>query len=57
MGGACVTTHDDHRIAMAFLVMGLATQKPVRVDDTAMIATSFPNFFEAMADIGARFDA
>ena len=57
MGGACVTTHDDHRVAMAFLVMGLATQKPVSVDDTAMIATSFPNFFEAMADIGARFDA
>ena len=56
-GGACVTTHDDHRIAMAFLVMGLATQKPVRVDDTAMIATSFPNFFEAMANIGARYDA
>ena len=55
-GGACVTTHDDHRIAMAFLVMGLATQNPVRVDDTAMIATSFPNFFEAMAGIGARFD-
>ena len=57
MGGACVTTHDDHRLAMAFLVMGLATQKPVRVDDTAMIATSFPNFFEAMSGIGARFDA
>ena len=57
MGGARVTTHDDHRIAMAFLVMGLATQKPVRVDDTSMIATSFPNFFEAMAEIGARFDA
>ena len=57
MGGVCVTTHDDHRIAMAFLVMGLATQKPVRVDDTAMIATSFPNFFEAMASIGATFDA
>ena len=56
VGGACVTTHDDHRIAMAFLVMGLATQSPVRVDDTAMIATSFPNFFEAMAGIGARFD-
>ena len=56
VGGACVTTHDDHRIAMAFLVMGLATQNPVRVDDTAMIATSFPNFIEAMAGIGARFD-
>ena len=55
-GGACITTHDDHRIAMAFLVMGLATQNPVRVDDSAMIATSFPNFFEAMASIGARFD-
>lgn len=54
IGGACVTTHDDHRIAMAFLVMGLATQNSVRVDDTTMIATSFPNFFEAMASIGAQ---
>ncbi len=43
-GGATVTTHMDHRIAMAFLVAGLVTRAPVTVDDTAMIATSFPEF-------------
>ncbi len=38
-GGGTVATHLDHRIAMAFLTMGLASEKPVTVDDTAMIAT------------------
>ncbi len=42
-GGGTVATHLDHRIAMAFLVMGLAAEQPVTVDDTAMIATSFPS--------------
>jgi 3-phosphoshikimate 1-carboxyvinyltransferase len=54
-GGACVTTHMDHRIAMAFLVAGLAARLPVSVDDTAMIATSFPEFEESMRGIGAIF--
>lgn len=53
-GGACVTTHLDHRIAMAFLVMGLASTKPVSVDDGAMIATSFPGFVELMNKLGAN---
>lgn len=43
-GGGTVTTHLDHRIAMAFLVMGLASQQPVTVDDGRVIATSFPAF-------------
>ena len=43
-GGGLVATHLDHRIAMSFLVMGLASRKPMAVDDSAMIATSFPNF-------------
>ena len=42
LGGATVTTHMDHRIAMAFLVMGLASEKPVGVDDASILATSFP---------------
>ena len=46
-------THLDHRIAMSFLVMGLAAEKPVTVDDQAMIATSFPEFMGLMADLGA----
>jgi len=53
-GGGLVETHLDHRIAMSFLVMGLATAKPMRVDDGAMIATSFPNFRALMADLGAE---
>ena len=55
-GGGMVATQHDHRIAMAFLVLGLAAQKPVHIDDTQMIATSFPNFFQLMAQIGARFE-
>jgi 3-phosphoshikimate 1-carboxyvinyltransferase len=52
-GGGDVTTHMDHRIAMAALVMGLASDNPVRIDDGAIIATSFPGFFELMRSLGA----
>lgn len=54
-GGGIVATHLDHRMAMAFLVMGLASEAPVTVDDTAMIATSFPAFRTLMEEIGATF--
>ena len=54
-GGGRVVTHLDHRIAMSFLVMGLASARPVTVDDTAMIATSFPDFVDLMTGLGARF--
>ena len=54
-GGRQVETHLDHRIAMAFLTMGLATEKPVTVDDTAIIATSFPEFIGLMESLGAEF--
>lgn len=53
-GGGTVTTHLDHRIAMAFLTMGLASQRPVSVDDGSMIATSFPEFRDVMASLGAH---
>ncbi|MGF7007796.1 3-phosphoshikimate 1-carboxyvinyltransferase [Aminobacter sp. BE322] len=56
IGGGVVKTHLDHRIAMSFLVMGLASEKPVTVDDQAMIATSFPEFMGLMADLGAEID-
>ena len=56
-GGGTVETHLDHRIAMAFLTMGLATERPVTVDDTAMIATSFPEFIGLMESLGAKFEA
>jgi 3-phosphoshikimate 1-carboxyvinyltransferase len=51
-GGAEVATHMDHRIAMAALVMGLAADNPVRIDDSAFIATSFPGFVELMRSLG-----
>ncbi|MFA5120208.1 3-phosphoshikimate 1-carboxyvinyltransferase [Zavarzinia sp.] len=52
-GGGTVATHMDHRIAMSFLVMGLAAETPVTVDDVAMIETSFPDFGRLMASLGA----
>ena len=46
----------DHRIAMSFLVMGLATNAPMSVDDGQPIATSFPIFEGLMAGLGARIE-
>jgi 3-phosphoshikimate 1-carboxyvinyltransferase len=56
IGGGLVETHLDHRIAMSFLVMGLASEKTVTIDDRAMIATSFPQFMGLMRGIGAEID-
>ncbi|RCS24986.1 3-phosphoshikimate 1-carboxyvinyltransferase [Phyllobacterium salinisoli] len=56
LGGGTVETHLDHRIAMSFLVMGFVTEKPVTIDDSAMIATSFPEFMDLMAGLGARIE-
>jgi 3-phosphoshikimate 1-carboxyvinyltransferase len=56
LGGGTVETHLDHRIAMAFLVMGLATERPITVDDRTMIATSFPEFMGLMSALGAEID-
>ena len=52
-GGTSVATHLDHRIAMSFLILGMATQNPVSIDDGAPVATSFPIFETLMADLGA----
>ncbi|MBK0327430.1 3-phosphoshikimate 1-carboxyvinyltransferase [Rhodobacteraceae bacterium F11138] len=52
-GGATCASHLDHRIAMSFMVMGMATQKPVTVDDGGPIATSFPVFEPLMRQLGA----
>lgn len=51
-----VATHLDHRMAMSFLVMGLASEHPVTVDDARMIATSFPTFMSLMGDLGASIE-
>ena len=55
-GGATAATHLDHRIAMSFLVMGLVSENPVTVDDATMIATSFPEFMDLMARLGAKIE-
>ena len=52
-GGGKVVTELDHRIAMSFLVLGMAAEMPVSVDDTAPIDTSFPGFVELMKGLGA----
>ena len=54
-GGGRVATHMDHRIAMSFLVMGLASREAVTVDDVSMIATSFPEFQLLMQNLGTSF--
>ena len=54
-GGGLVATHMDHRIAMSALVMGCASEAPVTIDDTAFIATSFPDFIPMMRRLGAEF--
>ena len=54
-GGGLIATQLDHRIAMAFLVLGLATRTPVRIDDAAPISTSFPGFTGLMNTLGATF--
>jgi 3-phosphoshikimate 1-carboxyvinyltransferase len=51
-GGATVTTHGDHRIAMSHLVLGLAADEAVTVDEPGMIATSFPGFVALMRGLG-----
>jgi 3-phosphoshikimate 1-carboxyvinyltransferase len=53
-GGGLVATHLDHRIAMSFLVLGLATREPVAVDDGSPIDTSFPGFAALMNGLGAK---
>ncbi|WP_430431174.1 3-phosphoshikimate 1-carboxyvinyltransferase [Oceanicaulis sp.] len=56
-GGGRVKTHHDHRLAMSALIMGCGAQAPVGVDDVSMIATSYPDFFDHMAALGAEISA
>ncbi|HUZ91944.1 MAG TPA: 3-phosphoshikimate 1-carboxyvinyltransferase [Methylocella sp.] len=55
-GGGMAATHLDHRIAMSFLCLGLASRRPMAIDDSRMIATSFPKFQPLMEELGARFE-
>lgn len=54
-GGGTCETHLDHRIAMSFMCFGMATQKPVKIDDAGPIETSFPIFVPLMEELGAKF--
>lgn len=56
-GGATIATNGDHRVAMSFLVMGMASKGPVTVDDITPIATSFPHFVDIMNSAGAKISA
>jgi 3-phosphoshikimate 1-carboxyvinyltransferase len=56
-GGTTISTQGDHRIAMAFLVLGLVSEAPIRVNGADMIATSFPGFAALMRSLGARIEA
>ena len=56
-GGAVIDTALDHRIAMSFLVLGLAAERPVTLDDAGPIETSFPGFVELMTGLGAKLTA
>ena len=53
-GGAVCASQLDHRIAMSFLILGMAANAPVQVDDGGPIATSFPIFEPLMAALGAE---
>ncbi len=55
-GGGHIETHLDHRIAMAFLIMGLGAENPVTIDNAAVIATSFPKFTGLMKELGAHIE-
>jgi 3-phosphoshikimate 1-carboxyvinyltransferase len=54
--GGTVESHGDHRLAMSFAVLGLASERPVTVDGAEMIATSFPTFVKTMQSLGAEID-
>ena len=54
-GGGMVETKLDHRIAMSFLILGLAAEKEVTIDDARPIATSYPDFRNLMTGLGANF--
>ena len=53
-GGGLIRTHLDHRVAMSFLILGMGSAKPVKIDDARPIVTSFPAFETLMAKLGAK---
>jgi 3-phosphoshikimate 1-carboxyvinyltransferase len=56
VAGGSVLSHGDHRIAMAFAVLGTRATGPVTVDDASSVATSYPGFGAALRSLGGRFE-
>jgi 3-phosphoshikimate 1-carboxyvinyltransferase len=56
-GGALIETNLDHRIAMSSIILGMVSDKPIKVDDSETIKTSFPDFIELMKKLGAKLTA
>ena len=56
-GGVTINTRLDHRIAMSFLVLGMTTREPIRIDDASPINTSFPGFADLMNHLGGKIAA
>ena len=54
IGGCSIDSELDHRIAMSFLILGLVSNKPIKVLRSSTIKTSFPNFFEIMLNLGSK---
>ena len=52
-GGGRIETRLDHRMAMSFLILGMASENPVTIDDSTAIATSYPGFLDDMTALGA----
>lgn len=55
-GGGVVSVHMDHRIAMSFLVLGLAAEQAIGIDDESAIATSYPDFLDHLTELGAKLE-
>jgi 3-phosphoshikimate 1-carboxyvinyltransferase len=53
-GGGSIQTRHDHRVAMAFAVLGARLEEPLAFDDVSSIPTSYPAFFDTLAALGAE---
>ena len=54
-GGCVVNANNDHRIAMAFNILSLISEKPIFINGNKSIMTSFPSFFSILKEVGAKW--
>jgi len=50
--GGTVDSRGDHRVAMSFAVASLRAAGPIRIEDVANVATSFPGFVDLARSVG-----